>query len=289
MSYRLAVGAAAACVVHGRTREHGSGHHVRWLGVGASDSLWDPAAASAETNADITLAVLDAVHASRVVIFDATGGGGSLTFAATYPQRVQSLIVGNLRQSYLEVRAISPAGRRDLAEVLHGLRSLELQNPRVAHEPELRTWWARARRLLYSPEQALEQVEYAARADYEAVLPALRAPTLVLHRRDNRMFDIETSRETASRIPNARFVELPGSESDLFLGDTRPVFAAIEQFLAEPDAPLAHDRPLLTVLFTASWPRPNSSPRPATTHGASCWTTTTRPRNNWSLPIEAGS
>jgi class 3 adenylate cyclase/pimeloyl-ACP methyl ester carboxylesterase len=220
------------------------------LGVGASDALWDPSAATAETNADITLAVLDAVHASRVVIFDATGGGGSLTFAATYPQRVQSLIVGNLRQSYLEVRAMSPAGRRDLAEVLHGIRSLELQDPRVAHDPELRIWWARARRLLYSPEQALEQVEYAARADYEAVLSALRAPTLVLHRRDNRMFDIETSRATASHIPNARFVELPGSESDLFLGDIGPVFAAIEQFLVEPDAQVAHDRPLATVLFT---------------------------------------
>jgi class 3 adenylate cyclase len=64
------------------------------------------------------------------------------------------------------------------------------------------------------------------------------------------MWDIETSRAAASRIAGARFVELPGSESDLFLGDTRPVFAAIEQFLAEPEAESTHDRPLATVLFT---------------------------------------
>jgi class 3 adenylate cyclase len=63
------------------------------------------------------------------------------------------------------------------------------------------------------------------------------------------MFPIEISRAEASRIPGARFVELPGSESDIFLGDTRPVFAAVEQFLSAPDTG-AHDRPLVTVLFT---------------------------------------
>jgi pimeloyl-ACP methyl ester carboxylesterase len=80
------------------------------LGGGASDSLLDAGAASSETYGDVTLAVLDAARAPRVVLFDATGGGASLTFAATYPQRVQSLILANLRPSYPEVRRMSPDG-----------------------------------------------------------------------------------------------------------------------------------------------------------------------------------
>jgi class 3 adenylate cyclase len=194
--------------------------------------------------------VLDAVGASRVVLFDVTGAGQGPTFAATYPERVQSLIVANLRTSFPQVRQMTPKDRAHFAEVLHGVRSLELHNPRWAHDPVLRAWWGRARRLLDTPEKALENVEFAARADYASALPAVRTPTLVLHRRDDRMYDIETSREEASRIPGARFVELPGSEHDLFLGDTRPVFAALAEFLAEPEITAIDDRPLATVLFT---------------------------------------
>jgi hypothetical protein len=64
-------------------------------------------------------------------------------------------------------------------------------------------------------EDNLAQVEWAARADNESVLPSVRVPTLVLHRRDNRMFDIEASRAAANLIPNARFAELLGRHPTL--------------------------------------------------------------------------
>jgi class 3 adenylate cyclase len=94
------------------------------------------------------------------------------------------------------------------------------------------------------------QMEWAAESDYEPVLASVRTPTLVLHRRDNPLWDVDTSRAAAKLIPNARFVEVPGSELDMCLGDTRPVLAEIEQFLSEPDLGVAHDRVLATVLFT---------------------------------------
>jgi class 3 adenylate cyclase len=62
--------------------------------------------------------------------------------------------------------------------------------------------------------------------------------------------DIDTSRAAAAKIPDARLVELPASENDLFLGDTAPVLAEIERFLREPEAGATHDRVLATVLFT---------------------------------------
>jgi class 3 adenylate cyclase len=200
--------------------------------------------------ADVTLAVQDAVDSPRAVLFDASAGLSSVTFAAMYPQRVQSVILTNLRVSYPELRAMTPAQRARFAKTLHGVRGLEVSNPRVAHDPVLRQWWARARRLRSTREDQLAQVEWAVGVDVASVLPTVRVPTLVLHRRENRMFDADASRAAASMMPNASFVEVPGSESDLFLGETGPVFAAIEEFLSEPQVESTLDRPLATVLFT---------------------------------------
>ena len=72
----------------------------------------------------------------------------------------------------------------------------------------------------------------------------------MFHRRENRIWDIETSRAAAEAIANCRFVELPGSESDLYLGDIKMVLAEIRQFLKEHDLVERRDRPLATVMFT---------------------------------------
>lgn len=46
--------------------------------------------------------------------------------------------------------------------------------------------------------------------DIRGVLPAIRLPTLVLHRVGDR--DIDDSRYMAAHIPGAKYVELPGSD-----------------------------------------------------------------------------
>jgi hypothetical protein len=171
-------------------------------------------------------------------------------FAATYPERVASLILVHPRSTFPEFRGRTFEQRTKLARGLVTPQSLRAENPRVAHDPVLQQWWGRARRLLYSPEAVARLMEFAARIDTEVAESAVRAPTLVLHRRDNRLGDIEASRAVASRIPGARFVELPGSETDIVLGDTAPVFAEIERFLHEDHPDLSDDRPLATVLFT---------------------------------------
>jgi class 3 adenylate cyclase len=219
-------------------------------GQGASDHISDPGVASFEAGCDDILAVLDAARADQTTYFDMSRGTTGVAFAATYPQRVRSLIVSHLRPSFPELRGLSPEQLRRLALARAGTRSLELENPRVAHDPVLRQWWGRARRLLASPDRALAQIEIGAQVDVTPALSSVRAPTLVLHRRDNHTLDVETSRTAASQIPNACFVELPGSETELFLGDTAPVLAEIQRFLAEPPAEVDSDRQLATVLFT---------------------------------------
>ena len=218
-------------------------------GQGASDPILDPAAVGAEVACDDLLCVLDAAGSERATIFDMNLGTAPVLFAAMYPQRVRSLIIVNLRSSFPELQGMSAEQRTSLGRALTTTKSLRVENPRVAHDPMLQQWWGRARRLMNSPAGTARQLEWAARIDVESALSAVRVPTLVLHRRENHLWDIETSRAVASRIPGARFVEFPGSENEIFLGDTKPVLDEIERFLHQEE-PIAEDRLLATVLFT---------------------------------------
>jgi len=219
-------------------------------GTGSSDPIPDLGVATIETTADDLVAVLDAAGSERATLFDIASGVTSVVFAATHPQRVRSLILCNLRSSFPELRRMSAEQRQDYALARLTTQSLEIDNPRVAHDHVLQQWWGRARRVHSSPEVAIGQIEWGARMDVASALPAVRAPALVLHRRDNRRWDLEVSRAAASRIPGARFVELPGSEADIFLGDTAPALAEIERFLRQGETAVTDDRPLATVLFT---------------------------------------
>ena len=76
-------------------------------GHGASDPLPTTAgAAGTESSADDMLAVLDGAGTDRVTIFDMTLGTTALSFAATYPQRVRSLIFAQLRSGEHELKSV---------------------------------------------------------------------------------------------------------------------------------------------------------------------------------------
>jgi class 3 adenylate cyclase len=220
-------------------------------GNGASDPLptTDPSA-GLESQAQDIRTVMEAAGSGRASIL-AFQGSAELLIAATYPQLVRSLIINNVRSSFPELRGMDTERRKAVATWLASPRGLEYYNPRIAHDPVLRRWWTKAHRLAGSPADVVRQMEYSAQIDVSSLLEQVHTPTLVFHRRDNQMWDIETSRKTAAKIPNSRFVELPGSESDLYLGDTTQVLAEIARFLHEPDvASDRDDRQLATVLFT---------------------------------------
>jgi class 3 adenylate cyclase len=218
-------------------------------GWGASDPLSD-ADARFESYADDMQTVLDAAGSDRVTLFEMSAGPYSTVYAASHPERVRSLILVNLRPALPWLRDLSPRQLKKLAIRLRSPERLQLENPRFAHDPTVQRWWAHAVHLQNTPEGTARMFEVAGRQDLTPLLATLRTPTLVFHRRDERVFDIETSRAAAATIPGARFVELPGSEHDIFLGDTAPVLAEIERFLREPETAATPDRVLATVLFT---------------------------------------
>jgi class 3 adenylate cyclase len=85
--------------------------------------------------------------------------------------------------------------------------------------------------------------------DVRHVLPAIRVPTLILHRR-NGEHSVAAGRYLAEKIPTARHVELEGAEHFAWLGDTEAVMSEVETFLSETMPPPEADRVLATVLFT---------------------------------------
>jgi class 3 adenylate cyclase len=87
--------------------------------------------------------------------------------------------------------------------------------------------------------------------DISDIVSAIRVPTLVIHRTDDRNISVEGGRFLATHIPGARYLEFPGVDHIPFVGDNADDIAdAIEEFLTGSRAPVAVDRVLATVLFT---------------------------------------
>jgi pimeloyl-ACP methyl ester carboxylesterase len=68
-------------------------------------------------------------------------------------------------------------------------------------------------------------------SDIREALPRVSAPTLVLHRRDDRAVDVANARYLAQTVPMAELVLLPGEDTVLWAGDVDAVAAAIEAWL----------------------------------------------------------
>jgi pimeloyl-ACP methyl ester carboxylesterase len=67
--------------------------------------------------------------------------------------------------------------------------------------------------------------------DVRSLLPRITAPTLVLHRADDRAVRIEAGRHLAASISKARFVELPGDDHWIWVGDQARVIEEIRNHI----------------------------------------------------------
>jgi class 3 adenylate cyclase len=86
--------------------------------------------------------------------------------------------------------------------------------------------------------------------DCREILPAIRVPTLLLHRRGDQVAHIEAARYMATCIPDARLVEFSGENHLITLGQLEPLLDHVEEFVAAGAEPLdpERDRVLATLL-----------------------------------------
>jgi class 3 adenylate cyclase/pimeloyl-ACP methyl ester carboxylesterase len=224
-------------------------------GVGLSDRGTEPPIL--ELQADDLRAVMDAAGSERAAIFGgARGAAMTMLFAASYPERTDSLVlwapVAKTVRSEDWPFAKSEEEQRDfyerfVAEMGTG-QNLDLQGP--SYDDRFKTWWARFERLVATPGAYIELAQIFTELDIRHVLPLVQAPTLVLHRTDDRIVPVDQGRAVAERIPGGRFVELPGIDHIPFLGDSDRIVAEIQGFLTGSRPASLHDRVLATVMFT---------------------------------------
>jgi pimeloyl-ACP methyl ester carboxylesterase len=229
-------------------------------GTGLSDRVPLDDLPTLETRMDDMRAVLDAAGSGRAAVFGHSEGGAMCAlFAATYPDRTHALVMAGsaARTSWAPDY---PLGATDdvLQElersILDGwgaelIRSLlEQLAPSIVEDEELVQAHARAVARAASPAAAAALTRMSAMIDVRHVLPAIRVPTLVLHRSDEVL--AEASRYVGERIPGAKVVELPGSDHMPWLGDQDAALDEIQEFLTGDRPHPALDRVLATVLFT---------------------------------------
>lgn len=90
----------------------------------------------------------------------------------------------------------------------------------------------------------------ALHTDIRGVLGTIQLPTLVMHREGNRYLSVEHGRYLAEHIPGAKYVELPGDDHWVYVGETGVLLDEIEEFLTGTRPRGEPDRVLATVLFT---------------------------------------
>jgi DNA-binding CsgD family transcriptional regulator len=101
--------------------------------------------------------------------------------------------------------------------------------------------FAALQRAAADAETAAAMLEAIYATDVRGVLADIDAPTLVIHRRDDKAIPFEMGRDLAARIPGARLIALDGEIHLPWLGDRESVLVALGAQQAEPvlDGPLS--------------------------------------------------
>ncbi len=236
---------------------------VIWMdkrGTGLSDRVAQDRLPTLEERMDDLRAVMDAAGSERAALFGLSEGSSLCAlFAAAHPERTTAFVSygGFPKQIYDEDFEWMP-DREALEEFAEGLREawedvgglLRLWAPTAADEPGAMEQFGRGLQRGASPAAAVAWLEMSMDADVRDILPAIRVPTLVLHRDEDMIIPSECGRYMARRIPDARLVELPGVDHLWWYGDHDALLDEVEEFLTGARRVPESDRILATVLFT---------------------------------------
>jgi class 3 adenylate cyclase len=226
-------------------------------GTGLSDrSVGIP---TLEERMDDARAVMDAAGSERAVLMGISEGVPlSVLFAATYPERTQALVLcGGMARSTEApdypwappADALVTATNELLMPGLMAGDDIDVWAPSVGEDAQAKAWLGKYRRAAVSPDGLAALFTMFLDIDVRDVLPALRVPTLVLHRHGDRVVNWRAGRWIADQIPGARFVDLPGSDHFPWVGGP-DVVEEVREFLTGARESAEPDRVLATVMFT---------------------------------------
>ena len=227
-------------------------------GTGMSDRVPDDRPGLLEDRVSDIATLMDTVGSERAAIMGLSETGAvALLFAATHPERTSAAVVygsfaGTGDTGPIYPWAPDPAEASFLEHLERnwgrGAMYLERFAPSLMGDKRYEDWFAKLERLSVSPGAAVALVRMLLQMDVRDILPAIRVPTLVLHKRDDKVVPIEEGRDLADHVPGAKFVELPGADHWPWIGHEEAV-EEIQEFLTGMRDSPEPDRAVVTVMF----------------------------------------
>jgi pimeloyl-ACP methyl ester carboxylesterase len=183
-------------------------------GSGASDRRSDNP--GIDERVEDLRAVMDAAEVERAFLYGASEGGPTcLLFAATYPHRVDGLILHGTGP-YSSPQGLEGAELAQLMGIYQEMANrfgtsesyiVDHFAPSIADEPGYREWHSRYQRLSATRDSLMEILEISLSVDVSEILHEIDAPTLVLHATGDRIVPVDYGRLLAREIENAELHE----------------------------------------------------------------------------------
>ena len=209
-----------------------------------------------EERIDDVRVVLDAAGSERATVFGwSEGGPMSLMFAATHPERVSALVLLGTFASTKESIGDEPFEQfMTFTEATWGEGwGVYSFAPSRARDEAFVRWFARLERNTATPSAIVDIMRQSREIDVRHLLPSIRVPVLVLHRKHDANVRVEKGRYLAQHIPGAKYVELAGADHLLqaFEQNVMDVLVdEVEEFITGTRQRPEPDRVLATVMFT---------------------------------------
>jgi Predicted hydrolases or acyltransferases (alpha/beta hydrolase superfamily) len=226
-------------------------------GTGLSDRVPNDKLPTLEQRMEDVHAVMDAVGSERAVLVGVSEGGPMCSlFAATYPERTSALVMIGTYAKRIKDDDYPWAPSAEQREAFYELLKrdwgkpvgIEERAPSMANDPEFREWWATYLRMGASPGAAVALTKMNAEIDVRNVLPSIRVPTLVIHRKGDVCLKVEEGRFVAASIPESKYIEFGGDDHLPFVGDQGEILDEIERFTTGLQFSGDRDRVLATVM-----------------------------------------
>lgn len=203
-------------------------------------------------------AVMDAAGSERAALMGISEGGPTaITFAATYPERASALVLYGTYARVLEgadYRIGLP--REQLAHTAEHIVegwgtgvALKAFASSIGDDPRAREGWARLQRMSAGPGDVRAIMNSYYLIDVRHALPTVSIPTLVAHRKGDRLVPVELGRYLADNIPGAKYVELDGSDHFFWTENADAILDEIEEFLTGVRHGPEPTRKLATTVF----------------------------------------
>jgi pimeloyl-ACP methyl ester carboxylesterase len=228
-------------------------------GTGLSDRVSPSELPTLEQRMDEVRAVMDAAGSERAVLFGTIGGGAmSGLFAATFPERALGLILygtfGRLEPDTGLLARLAPTQEAAIERVEREWGTegvcVSFWAPSIVTDEDTKNAYLRLTRSAASPGSARVVMQMGYALDWEEFLPAIHVPTLVLHRKDDLVVPVHQARRLAELVPDAKLVELEGSDHLMWAGDQESLLREVEAFVASIGPRPRDARMLMTILFT---------------------------------------